>query len=360
MNTSGLTARFVRSPKGTLLLAFLPLLLLGVAATGGGAALMHVLVAVAGACLGDLLPGWAARRPLRGSTSPLLSGLIVAFVLGVETPPSVTLAVAVLATASKYVLRTGRGHVFNPAALALALAVPIWGAAESWWGALPDLPWPFLLVLVILGAIVVDRVAKWPMVLVFLGVYFGLFTAVGLTEPARVAEMFRPPFVQAALFLAFFMLTDPPTSPGREGDQLWLGALAAAVSCAAQLAGAGQTYLLLGLLAANAALALQRLAQDAAFRSSRPAASSAERGDLRAVGAQDRAGDERGAVRGQEGDHPSDLARLAEAAPGELLGSGAELIFGRVAPLAGRVDPARVDEVDPDAVGGQLVRGREH
>lgn len=262
-----MTARFVRSPKGVLLLVFLPLILLGAVAVGPAAALPHLAVAVAGAYLGDLLPGWAARRPFRGSTSPLLSGLIVGFVLGVETPSVVTLAVATVASASKYVLRTGRGHVFNPAALALALAVPVWGAGESWWGALPDLPWPFAVVLIALGAVVVDRVAKWPMALAFLGVYFGVFTAVGLGEPARVAEMFREPFVQAALFLAFFMLTDPPTSPGRGRDQLWMGALAAVVACAAQLAGVGQTYLLLGALAVNVALAAQRLAQDVAFRS---------------------------------------------------------------------------------------------
>jgi len=273
LNARARAARFVRSPKGTLLLGFLPLMLCGVALGGeAGPAAWHLLVAVAGAYLGDLLPGWAAGRPPRGSTSPLLSGLIVAFVLGVETPAAVTLAVAVLATASKFVLRTGRGHVFNPAGLALALAVPIWGTAESWWGALPDLPWPFLLVLLIVGGVVVDRVARWSLVLVFLGVYFGFFTGVALSAPERVAEMFRPPFVQAALFLAVFMLTDPPTSPGRERDQLWIGALAAVVAGAAQLAGAGQTYLLLGLLAANAALALQRLAQGAAARSGRSAA----------------------------------------------------------------------------------------
>src|SRR5712691_2604631 len=52
-----------------------------------------------------------------------------------------------------------------------------------------------------------------------------------------VAEKFRAPFVQAALFLALCMLTDPPTSPSRYRDQVWVGALAAATACAAQLLG---------------------------------------------------------------------------------------------------------------------------
>jgi Na+-translocating ferredoxin:NAD+ oxidoreductase RnfD subunit len=89
------------------------------------------------------------------------------------------------------------------------------------------------------GAWIVERLNKFPLVLTFTGVYFGLFTLVGLVDPLRVAEMFRPPFAQSALFLALFMLTDPPTSPSREGDQVWIGALVAVVSCFAYLAGIG-------------------------------------------------------------------------------------------------------------------------
>ena len=103
-----------------------------------------------------------------------------------------------------------------------------------------------------------DRLGKLPLVLAFLLTYFGALTAVAFAQPQLVAEMFRAPFVQAALFLAFFMLTDPPTSPARDGDQVWYGMVAACVAVAAQLLGAGQMYLLLGTLAANVLLTLVR------------------------------------------------------------------------------------------------------
>jgi Na+-translocating ferredoxin:NAD+ oxidoreductase RnfD subunit len=80
-----------------------------------------------------------------------------------------------------------------------------------------------------------------------------------MVNPHGVAEMFREPFLQAALFLAFFMLTDPPTSPNRYSDQVWFGLLAAVTAVAAQLLGAGQVYLLVGVLAANGTLALVRV-----------------------------------------------------------------------------------------------------
>ncbi len=73
--------------------------------------------------------------------------------------------------------------------------------------------------------------------------------------------MFREPFLQAALFLAFFMLTDPPTSPNRYLDQVWFGALAAVSAGVAQLLGAGQVYLLVGILVPNAMLAIVRYAR---------------------------------------------------------------------------------------------------
>jgi Na+-translocating ferredoxin:NAD+ oxidoreductase RnfD subunit len=57
------------------------------------------------------------------------------------------------------------------------------------------------------------------------------------------------------------MLTDPPTSPNRYGDQFWFGVLAAVTAGMAQLLGSGQVYLLIGVLVANAVLALVRYAR---------------------------------------------------------------------------------------------------
>jgi Na+-translocating ferredoxin:NAD+ oxidoreductase RnfD subunit len=112
-----------------------------------------------------------------------------------------------------------------------------------------------------LGAFLTDRLNKFPLVLTFLATYFAFFTIASMANTVAVAEMFRQPFLQAALFLAFFMLTDPPTSPNRYTDQVWFGGLAALAAGAAQLIGAGQTYLLIGVLLANGALALVRYAR---------------------------------------------------------------------------------------------------
>jgi Na+-translocating ferredoxin:NAD+ oxidoreductase RnfD subunit len=273
--------RWLRTPKAWLFAIFVPLLVLAAPVAGWPATLHHVVLAVAGACVAEIAALEARHRPWRFPSSALLSGLIVAFVLGPETPSLVTLVLGALATVSKHLLVTRRGHVFNPAALALLVAVPLFATDQSWWGALPDLAWPWTLLLLLGGIVLVDRLNKLPLLIAFLGVYFGLFTAVAFADPVRVSEMFRPPFVQAALFLAFFMLTDPPTSPSRYADQVWIGALVALVSCLAQLLGAGQSYLLIGLLAGNVALAVRR--RVGAALAARPAAREVD-GSSRTMG----------------------------------------------------------------------------
>ncbi len=219
----------------------------------------HVATAVAVACLLDLVLGRSASGRWQHPSSALLTGLIVAFVLDPGTPTWVTAATSGLAIASKYLLRNSRGeHSFNPAALALLCSGLVLGASQSWWGALGNLPVAWTVLLLAGGVLVIDRLNKLPLVFAFLGSYFALFAAVSFMNATAVAEMFREPFVQSAVFLAFFMLTDPPTSPNVYRDQVTFGMLAAAVACVAQLLGIGQVYLLLGLVAGNGWLALRR------------------------------------------------------------------------------------------------------
>jgi Na+-translocating ferredoxin:NAD+ oxidoreductase RnfD subunit len=81
------------------------------------------------------------------------------------------------------------------------------------------------------GIFITDRVNKMPLVLVFLGVYYLLFTATRLPRiRVRVAEIYRAPDLHASLFFAFFILTDPPTSPVKYRDQVFCGVLVAVAS----------------------------------------------------------------------------------------------------------------------------------
>jgi Na+-translocating ferredoxin:NAD+ oxidoreductase RnfD subunit len=265
---------FLRTPKGTLLAIFVGLFALAAAAVGWPIALPHMLAAVLGTSLTELAIQRFDRRPLAWPSSAILSGAIVGFVLGPSTPHAIAAAVGSLATLSKYIFATDRWHIFNPAALALLVSVPLFGTGQSWWGALPDLGWPFTLLLLAAGAFVVDRINKFPLVLSYLGVSFALLFGLSAFDSVTASELLRAPFAQATLFLALFMLTDPPTAPSRYADQIGIGLLVGIASVAAQLLGAGQSYLLVGLLVGNVALAGRRWLNQLARpdgRRSRPA-----------------------------------------------------------------------------------------
>ena len=79
----------------------------------------------------------------------------------------------VIAVLSKYVCRFDTANVFNPAALALVATFYLFNTAQDWWGAMPDASPYAVVVLLVTGVFITARVNKLPMVLAFLGVYYG-------------------------------------------------------------------------------------------------------------------------------------------------------------------------------------------
>ena len=244
--------RFFRTPKGLLLIVLA--VLLGVAAPLTG--LARVLPGLLTASLVAMAIDAPILRWRIGSwafpSGALLTGLIVAMVLSPHQPWYVTATTAAVGILSKYVVRTRSANVFNPAALGLVATYFVFGTEQDWWGALGAAPVFALVLLIGTGVFIADRVNKMPIVLVFLGTYYLFFTAAAFaSNPARVAEIFRPPDLQAVLFFAFFILTDPPTSPVRYDDQIWC-AIVVALSSVAVFEGLGAVYYLLaGVLVGN-------------------------------------------------------------------------------------------------------------
>ncbi len=252
-------SRFFRTPKGLLIVVMS--ILATAAIAGEGTRLTFPAIAVA------LVVAMAADAPilrLREGTwtfpdGALLSGLFVALILTPHEPLYVVALTSMFAVFSKYLFRAGRANVFNPAALALFASYFAFHTGQSWWGALPDLPFAGVMLLIAGGAFITQRVNKVPVVLSFLGAYYLLFTGSAfLGDPRHVAALYRAPDLHAALFFAFFMVTDPPTSPPKHREQLVYGVMVAVLSFAVfQLIGAVY-FLLAGLLVANVWEAVRR------------------------------------------------------------------------------------------------------
>lgn len=253
---------FFRTPKGLLLPILIALVAIAATGEGVGVAAPGVLSAVLAAGIIDALVLRIRRRRWEFPDGALISALLVAMVLSAQQPWQFTAATAAIAIASKYLFRTRAANVFNPAAIAIVVTNYAFHTGQSWWGALPNLPILVQGAVVLSGVFIADRVNRMPLVLSFLAAYFLLFTATTFfVDPARIAEIFRTPDVQAALFFAVFILTDPPTSPVQYRDQIICGVIVAIVSYAVFVSIGAVYFLLAGVLVGNVWEAWRRVAR---------------------------------------------------------------------------------------------------
>lgn len=263
-------ARFFRTPKGLLTIVLVILAALAAPSQGVGVVWPGLLAASLAAMVLDAPILRIRNGEWEFPSGALLTGLLVAMVLSPREPWYVAAVTSAIGVISKYVARTRSANIFNPAALALVITFYMFDTGHSWWGALPDVSPYALVVLFGTGIFITDRVNKMPLVLAFLGAYYLLFTITSfVSDPGRFVEIYRAPDLQAVLFFAFFMLTDPPTAPPKYRDQIICGLIVAAVSYAVfEWVGAAY-YLLAGVLVGNVFEAWRRTA--AAARKTRPA-----------------------------------------------------------------------------------------
>ncbi len=244
--------KFFKTPKGLLTLILALLIVMAAPGQGLRSVATGLGCAMLAAGLVDVLILRARKQVWEFPSGAVLTAMIVAMVLRAQEPWYVPAITSVAAVGSKYLLRSRFANVFNPAALAIIGAFYAFHSGQSWWGALPEVtPWAQL-VLIATGVFIAARVNKMPLVLAFLGAYFLLFTVTAFVgDPRWVAEIFRPPDVEAALFFAFIILTDPPTSPAKYPDQIVCGVIVAVVSYAFFEWAGVVYYLLAGVLVGN-------------------------------------------------------------------------------------------------------------
>lgn len=259
--------RWLKTPKGYVFLILSALLLIVALWTKDLNGIYHALIAVAVSVAADMIASRIAKRKRTLPDGAAITGLIVAMILSTAASWYIVGAASILAILSKYVLVFNKKAIFNPAAFGLLLSVFLFRTGQSWWGSFGDLPaWTIAFVL-IGGYAVTSRVNKFAQVFSFLGTYFILLLGMGIFHIGDAVDALRPPFINASLFFALFMLTDPPTSPAKDGDQIVFGIVSALVGATVYALYGGLTYLFAGLLAGNL---LHLLIKSASVRTVKP------------------------------------------------------------------------------------------
>lgn len=248
--------RYIQTPKAYVLLLLIILSFVSAWLTPSTLGLRNEAAGVITALVIDTIMALVQNRKKWFADGGIVTALICSMVLSSQADLIAVIVTTVIAVASKHILKIKRKPLFNPAAVGLLVATYLFTSGQSWWGGLSLLPAFSIVVLLICGYLITSRVNKFPQVFSFLFVYFVAFLVLGLLHIGSPGNPLRTPFVNSALFMAFFMLTDPPTSPGTYGKQVIFGALTSAISVLIYMAFGGLSYLLIGLLCGNAFNAL--------------------------------------------------------------------------------------------------------
>jgi enediyne biosynthesis protein E5 len=165
------------------------------------------------------------RLPAFDPRSCLISGLSLCLLLR-TTEPALAFAAAVIAIASKFVLRLGSKHLFNPTNFGLVVLMlftdQVWISAGQWGSGAT-----FAFLIACLGGLVVNRAARSDVSLAFLTFYslilFGRSWWLGepLSIPAHRLQS------GALLLFSFFMISDPKTTPDSRAGRILFALLAA-------------------------------------------------------------------------------------------------------------------------------------
>ena len=187
-------------------------------------AALLVATALATQAVGDWIVG--NRLPFQSSArSALISGLSLCLLLRTNSAGLAATA-AVLTVASKFVIRIRGKHVFNPTnggiVAMLLLSNQVW-VSPGQWGA----PAFFAFLMACTGSLVVNRAARSDVTYAFIAFYcallFGrsLYLGEPLTIPLHRLES------GALLLFAFFMISDPKTTPDSRVGRVLFAALVA-------------------------------------------------------------------------------------------------------------------------------------
>jgi enediyne biosynthesis protein E5 len=168
---------------------------------------------------------WLSGRVRVDPRSALISALSLCLLLRTSSL-ELAIVTAVIAIASKFVLRVGDRHVFNPTNVALVAMMfatgEVWVSPGQWGSGLI-----FAFVLASAGGLVVNRAARADVTVAFLACWAGVLVSrsLWLGEPLAI-PMHRLQNGALVLF-AFFMISDPKTTPNSRTGRLLFAALVA-------------------------------------------------------------------------------------------------------------------------------------
>ena len=188
--------------------------------------LAQIVVTLASVLLAQFAGTRLAKLPAFDPRSALISGLSLCLLLRTNSL-ALAAAAGVLAIASKFVLRFHGKHLFNPTnfalvAMMLATNDRVW-VSPGQWGSVAF----FAFLIACLGGLVVMRAARSDVTLTFLAAWLALIFGRSLWLGEPIAIPVHRLQNGALLLFAFFMISDPRTTPDSRAGRIVFALLVA-------------------------------------------------------------------------------------------------------------------------------------
>ena len=221
-----LVRSILRDARHAQIAVLFTLILLGITVFDFNIPLWHALGVLGAVLTMQKLCSWAIYVPFDWR-SPVITAASLTLLLRTDQLAWSILA-GVIAIGSKFVIRVKGKHIFNPANFAIVLLAL--GSSSAWispgqWGAAS---W-FAVTLAALGLMVTGKAKRWDVSLM----YLGSFAAILLGRAIWFGEPMAIPLHQlqsgALLIFAFFMISDPMTTPNARPARLIHAMLTAVV-----------------------------------------------------------------------------------------------------------------------------------
>ena len=228
MKTFNRFAQTLRDPRYYQIIVLSLLLIYGITALDFGIRWQNALVIVLTALGIQFLGTHYFRLPRFDPLSPLITSLSLTLLLRTDDVMFAALA-ACLAIGSKFLIRFRDKHIFNPANFALVtlmlLSDHAWVSSGQWGSAAIA-----AFVLACLGFLVLTRARRAETTIAFIALYGAMLFARALWLDDPLSIPLHQVQNGALLIFAFFMISDPKTTPNTALGRILFAALVASVA----------------------------------------------------------------------------------------------------------------------------------
>jgi Na+-translocating ferredoxin:NAD+ oxidoreductase RnfD subunit len=208
--------------------------------------LLTILFCVIAAVAFDSAALFLKNRKVNITSSSIISGLIIGYVLSADNPWWVFVITACLAIGSKHLIRLNNKHLFNPAAFGIFLSIVLFGASTWWKGTY------IWYILTPFGLYFIYKTRKLEVLTGYAVSALFLFGIQAIMQKAPLINIFG----YLSYFFIFIMMIEPKTTPVKPYGKFIFGIGVAALIFVLTESGARFDVELASLLAFNATVTL--------------------------------------------------------------------------------------------------------